>query len=75
MGDVEIDKLKARIAELDAVGRSLLAIVDEFHEYCDREDRPCGDPDAECSIGMGEWVSKEDRALVVIARAALGEKP
>ena len=72
-------RLNAQLAfeneRLRKAGEALLAIVDEFHEFCDSEDRPCGDPDAECSIGMGEWVSQEDRASVAAARAALKGEP
>lgn len=49
----------------------LLPVVEEFHGFCQRQDRPCGDYDRECPISMGEWVTLADEDAVKAARSAL----
>lgn len=70
----EIYAVSERLLAAEELARGLLGLVTEFHAFCDDKKRPCGDPDAECPIGMGEWVSASDREFVARAREELGPK-
>ena len=64
-------RLLAAAPEMCEALRGVLSIVDKFYEFCDNRNRPCGEYGSECPIGMGEWISKEDRATVANARTVL----
>ncbi|MEO1573312.1 MAG: bZIP transcription factor [Bacteroidota bacterium] len=78
----EIDRLTARVAELEAERdrlredlRNMTAQVERLREFHDdHRNKPCGDYDAECPIGMGEWFDQEERDQIARAHAALGEE-
>ncbi len=63
--EVLVDTIEVLVESLGKMVR----IVTEFHEFHDSRKKPCGEWGVECPIGMGEWISKEDRAVLIEARA------
>lgn len=63
-----VNALPEAIAALELATKHLA----EMREFCTNyKKRPCGDPDAECPISMGEWFSREDLAELDSVDAAL----
>lgn len=69
-----IPALISEVERLREALRHLLRTVEEFHEFCNEPNRPCGQYGAECPISMGEWVDEDDLHAVAAARAALSEE-
>lgn len=63
-----VNGLPEAIAALELATKHLA----DIRAFCtDHKKRPCGDPDAECPISMGEWFSREDLAELDRIDAAL----